>query len=131
MAIYKPISAKVIVGHEALGTPDLDLVEKRAREVAEIEEHAFPNEADWAEARRELHGLAGSTEGGTDGETLELLNQEDAGDAFAAMGQSGAGAIGSSVVTVEESTLGEELIREGMEEAEHERMLLARHRAPK
>ncbi len=110
MNMRRPVTAKILVGAEGLGTPDVDLVQKRAWEVAEIEEHAEPTSADWAEARRELHGRGAVAEGGAPLE--DLLSMEGTGLAFS-RGEP-------------ELNLGEELIREGMEEAEHERMLLAR-----
>jgi hypothetical protein len=110
MNMRRPVTAKILVGAEGLGTPDVDLVQKRAWEVAEIEEHSAPTAADWAEARRELHGRGALVEGGAPLE--ELFSLEGAGPAL--------------FRSEAEPNLGEELIREGMEEAEHERMLLAR-----
>ena len=112
-----------------MGTPDMDLVEKRAREVAEIQEHPFPNAADWAEARRELHGMSGEQDppveadlgsSGAAGVSFEEL-QESFPELRAVLGRAS---------REEDPTVGEELINEGMEEAEHERMLLAHQRAP-
>ncbi len=128
MVVYKPISAKIIVGPHGLGTPDMDLVEKRAREVAEIQEHPFPNAADWAEAHRELHGFGSGQEFALEiesgpseaGATLAEL-QESFPELRAALGR---------ISREDDPTVGEELIKEGMEEAEHERMLLARQKAP-
>ncbi len=110
MNTRRPVTAKIMVGAEGLGTPDQDLVQKRAWEVAEIEEHDIPTSSDWDEARRELHGR---------GVGLELSPDLEGGERLAetlvALQNNG-----------EDPNLGEELIREGMEEAEHERMLMAR-----
>jgi hypothetical protein len=109
----RTVSAKIMVGSEGLGIPDQDLVEKRAREIAEIQEREIPTTADWEEARRELHGRAASS------------------DASPAVEERGGvlEALGVPLGSQDEANLGEELIREGMEEAEHERMLLA-HKPP-
>lgn len=116
MNTRKPVSAKIMLGAEGLGTPDQDLVEKRAREIAEIQEHEIPTATDWEEARRELHGRGVSSEGmcgvGGVGENIGL-----------------SGEFGLRLGRQDEANLGEELIREGMEEAEHERMLMA-HKPP-
>lgn len=106
-----------MVGAEGLGTPDQDLVERRAREIAEIQEHEIPTSADWQEAHRELHGREVANE-------VPIVIEEHA--------ESGGGSerFGVHVGIQDEANLGEELIREGMEEAEHERMLLAHKITP-
>lgn len=121
MNIRRPVSAKILVGAEGLGTPDQDLVEKRAREVAAIQGHEIPTIADWEEARRELHGRGASNE------VLPLIEGPSGlGEAFGLGEEFGlAEAFGAVAGNGDETNLGEELIREGMEEAEHERMLLA------
>lgn len=111
MQTRKPLSAKIVVGSHGLGVPDPDLIQRRAWEVAEIQAHEVPTAADWDEARRELHGRATPAEG-----------TPSNGTGFSA----DIALLGSALVFTEEASLGEELIREGMEEAEHERMLLAR-----
>ena len=126
MVVHKPISAKIIVGSCGLGTPDMDLVEKRAREVAEIQAHPSPTAADWAEARRELHGLAVGAEAEPGAQPAEVVGFEGDSPDFLATLLPDSNAIRSS--NEDDPTLGEELVREGMEEAEHERMLLARQK---
>ena len=112
-----------MVGAEGLGTPDQDLVEKRAREIAEIQEHEIPTASDWEEARRELHGREVANEVPTVvhtvGEDGEIGEMGGGGERF-----------GVRLGNQDEANLGEELIREGMEEAEHERMLLGHKTAP-
>jgi len=129
MVVYKPISAKIIVGSHGLGTPDMDLVEKRAREVAEIQEHPFPNAGDWAEARRELHGFSDGQDSALE---VESGSSGAAGVSFEELQESfpELRAVLWRVSREEDPTVGEELVNEGMEEAEHERMLLAHQRAP-
>ncbi|NBV85621.1 MAG: hypothetical protein EBS01_05040 [Verrucomicrobia bacterium] len=119
MAAHKPVSAKIIVGACGLGTPDMDLVGKRAREVAEIQAHPSPTAADWAEARRELHG-SGVGEGlGPGPDFGGALGEGDLPDFVRDLKA-------TRSANDDDPTVAEELIREGMEEAEHERMLLAR-----
>jgi hypothetical protein len=105
------MSGKIVLGSHGLGVPDPDLVQRRAWEVAQIQAHDVPTFSDWEEARRELHGRSLPAEFPAEiGESLR---------SFSANGL-------NAVVPREDITLGEELIREGMEEAEHDRMLLSR-----
>ena len=114
MASHITLSGKIVVGSHGLGVPDADLVQRRAWEVAQIQAHEAPTSADWDDARRELHGRSLPTEFPAElGESLRPY--------------SGRGL--NAVTSRDEATLGEELVREGMEEAEHERMLLARQEA--
>lgn len=108
------MSGKIVIGSHGLGVPDPELVQRRAWEVAQIQAHDAPTSADWEEARRELHGRS-----------LRAEVPAEWGESLRAFAMSGLNA----VVSRDDSTLGEELVREGMEEAEHERMLLARKEA--
>ncbi len=102
-----------MVGSHGLGVPDPDLVQRRAWEVAAIQSHDFPTFTDWEEARRELHGRS-----------LQAEYPAEVGESLRSFAASGINA----VISRDDTTLGEELVREGMEEAEHERMLLARRK---
>ena len=116
MDSHTTLSGKIVVGSHGLGVPDADLVQRRAWEVAQIQAHESPTSADWAEARRELHGRSISSEFASElGETLLPFSTRGL----------------NAVISRDEATLGEELVREGMEEAEHERMLVARREALK
>lgn len=108
------LSGKIVIGSHGLGVPDAELVQRRAWEVAQIQAHEAPTSADWAEARRELHGrsLAASLPSELE-ETLAAFSSRRL----------------AVVAARDEASLGEELVREGMEEAEHERMLLASREA--
>jgi hypothetical protein len=114
METRNPLTAKIVLGSHGLGLPDLELVKRRAWEVAQIQEHEVPTSSDWDEARRELRGrvcpsddfVAGS--GLAEGLSDVIGGRRDRADV----------------------SLGEELVREGMEEAEHERMLMARRLSP-
>lgn len=117
MHIHRPISAKIIVGAEGLGVPDSELLQQRAFEIARIQEREIPNSDDWEEASRELHGHRldanlTSSEGLRAGEAPEPVER-----------------ISGNLELEDEINVVEELIREGMEEAEHERMLLG-HEPP-
>ena len=107
----RTLTAKILVGTRGMGVPDPDLLQKRAWELAEIQEHDSPNSADWDEARRELHGR------GLIDASPQSSGPEVPGEFSPYV---------TSAQREDEPSLGEELIREGMEEAEHERVLLAR-----
>jgi hypothetical protein len=90
-----------------MGSPNVGLVRTRAEELAQINGHAVYTEADWQQAKHELHGSNHSDEDFAEdmasdyGHHTPKLGMEDDGNAV------------------------EELWREGMDEAEHERMLAA------
>jgi hypothetical protein len=127
--------SKIVVGAEGLGVADALLVQERARELASIEGREEPDSRDWERAVRELHGR-GHSEGSratgwvseSQGGDIREVRPEDAGTRGEEEGgmNSGVGeregAEGSG--GVEGPAVGEELWREGMEEAEHERMFL-------
>jgi hypothetical protein len=114
----RQVSGKILVGMEGLGVPDPDQWKQRAWELARINGRSEPSALDWEEASRELHGQGGGADSGlSEAERLEGLGYGEAAElAEGALGLSGA------MREVERSTA-EELVREGMEEAEHERML--------
>lgn len=114
----KRVSAKIVLGGVGLGVPDGETLKRRAFEVAKIEGRDLPNANDWSEARRELHGkaTAGSFTGGGSGEVPES-------ESLVALQGEGSGVRAESWGEEFQSP-GEELVREGMEEAEHERMVL-------
>lgn len=113
MKIRRPVPAKIILGSSGLGLPDPDLLQQRAVEVAAIEGREVANANDWEEARRELHGkgAAGDVTGAVWSSEAEMIATE--------LGQ-----IHEALEMEDDALTGEELVREGMEEAEHERMFL-------
>jgi hypothetical protein len=118
----RPTSAKIIQHAEGLGAPNAEHVRLRAQELAIINGHAEYNEEDWREAKRELHG--GHVSPADEGE-MEMQAIVSGHDMVA-------GSLGHHVenrMSGEAENLGEELVAEGMDEAEHERMLLARTEA--
>jgi hypothetical protein len=119
MSQNRPASAKIIQHSEGLGAPNADHVRVRAQELAIINGRAEYNEEDWRDAKRELHG--GHATPADDGE-MEM-------EAIVSGHDMVAGSLGHHVENVsssESENLGEELVAEGMDEAEHEQMLLAR-----
>jgi len=121
METRRPVLSKIVVGSAGLGVADLELLERRAREVAIIEGRELPNENDRAEAYRELHGKRAET-----GEELVWIAGEEREDESGTAEERAAVAPRRMQIYMDgDENTGEELIREGIEEAEHERMLLA------
>jgi hypothetical protein len=113
MKIRRPVPAKIVLGSSGLGVPDPDLLRRRAEEVAAIEGRAEPNSNDWEAARSEVHGRGASDE-------------ENAGEVWSSEAEMIGIELGHSPgdLEMEDEGLGEELVRDGVEEADHERMLL-------
>ena len=117
----QPGAGKISVRGNGVGVPSPETVEKRAREIAMIDERD-PNEftdADWEQARQELLGAAVPM---PPEETKENANLEDewqllANDSGHRVAPPGA---------EEEETLGEQLVSDGNEEAAHDQMVEAR-----
>ena len=110
--MHRPVPAKILQGHHGLGVPDPELLQKRAFEIARIQERAIPNMEDWEEADRELHGHRFAP------------SQSDEGVLPAELAPGPVEHVSGTLELDDALNLVEELIREGMEEAEHERMLL-------
>jgi hypothetical protein len=112
-------AGKISVHGDGFGTPSPDAVEKRAREIALIAERD-PDEftdADWDQARRELLGSqfpSAPEETADNAEVVEEWNvvASSAGHR-APRGE-------------DEESLGEQLVEEGIQEAEHDQMVEAR-----
>jgi hypothetical protein len=120
MNTMRPSSAKIIQHSEGLGAPNAEQVRHRAQELAIIAGRTRFNDEDWRDAKRELHG--GHAEASDDGE-MQMSAIVSGHDMVA-------GSLGHRVENVimssEQDCLGEELVAEGMDEAVHEQMLLAR-----
>jgi hypothetical protein len=119
MNTMRPTSAKIIQHSQGLGAPSADTVRQRARELAAIDGRAEFNEGDWAQAKRELHG----------GHELNDTNGEMEMSAMVSEHDMVVGSMGHHVENVgldDQSSMAEELIAEGMDEAIHEQMLAAR-----
>jgi hypothetical protein len=111
MDMKRPVSGKIILGSKGLGVADPDVLKKRAFEIAQIQERSSPDANDWEEAGRELHGHRLPEGTGAENARMEVENE-------------GVSCIHARLQLEDEVNIVEELVREGMEEAEHERMLL-------
>jgi hypothetical protein len=115
----RPTPAKILQHAQGLGVPTLEVVRQRARELAEIDGMAEPNEEHWRMAKRELHGGHQFDDGLADDEMQLLVSEHD----FVAADP---GHHTARVVIDDDEHVIEELIAEGMDEALHEQMLEAR-----
>jgi hypothetical protein len=112
---------KINVHGSGLGVPSPELVEKRAREIAMIDERD-PDEftdADWEQAKNELTGVESGHSPETDDDEVDELSERDEvpGSAGHRVPKNG---------YEEEENVGEELVSGGIEEAAHDQMVEAR-----
>jgi hypothetical protein len=118
----QPGTGKISLHGNGMGVPSPEEVEKRAREIAMIDERD-PEEftdADWAQARRELLGevIPPPPEESEEAAKLEEdweVTPDDRGHRVPRPG-----------VDENEETVGEHLVTDGVEEASHDQMLEAR-----
>ncbi len=112
---------KINLHGNGLGVPSPEMVEKRAREIAMIDERNPDEftEADWHQAKNELIGVEGSHAPEVDDEIDDELSERDD-----VPGASGHRAPRSGFE--EDENVGEELVSGGIEEAAHDQMLEAR-----
>ena len=115
----RPATAKILIHSEGLGTPHVDLVHERAEELAQINGHESHTEADWQQAKYEIHGTHHEGEESAEemGATMMVSGQD--------MVATDVGHHSARLPMEDDGNVVEELVREGMEEAEHERMLAA------
>jgi hypothetical protein len=114
-------SGKISLHGNGMGVPSPEQVEKRAREIAMIDERN-PDEftdADWNQARRELMGVEHP---GPPEETEQNAEVTEEWNVVA----SSSGHRAPRPGVEEEETLGEQLVTDGLEEAAHDQMLEAR-----
>jgi hypothetical protein len=115
-------SGKITVHGSGLGLPSVEEVEKRAREIALIDERD-PNEftdADWNQARREILGEVLPPPPEENEQTLKLeeeweVTPDNRGRRVPRPG-----------IEEDEETVGGHLVTDGVEEASHDQMLEAR-----
>jgi len=117
----EPRPGKIEVHGNGLGAPSPEEVERRAREIAMIDERN-PNEftdADWKQASRELMGEENNTPPEETSDNADLTEEWTvvASSKGHRMPRPG---------TDEEETVGEHLVIDGLEEAAHDQMLEAR-----
>ena len=104
-----------------VGAPSPEEVEKRAREIAMIDERN-PDEftdADWTQARRELLGAAVPLPPEETSQNADLVEEWE-------VVANNTGHRAPRAGLDEEETVGEQLVTDGLEEAAHDRMLEAR-----
>jgi len=112
---------KITVHGDGLGVPSPSLVEKRAREIALIDERN-PEEftdADWEQAKNELTGVDAAHQPETNDEVADEFSERD----------EVAGSTGHQVPNNgfdDDNNVGEELVSGGVEEAAHDQMVEAR-----
>jgi hypothetical protein len=118
---YTQPPGKITVHGNGLGVPSPEEVEKRAREIAMIDERDPEDftDGDWDQARRELLGEVIPAPPEETDEAAKLEEEwevvpEDRGHRVPRPG------------VEEEETLGEHLVTDGVEEASHDQMLEAR-----
>ena len=118
----KPISGKISLHGNGMGVPGPQDIERRAREIAMIDERN-PNEftdEDWRQAREELMGDQETTPPEEDEKNIRLerewaVTPDDRGHRVPRPG-----------IEEDEETVGEHLVTDGREEAAHDQMIEAR-----
>ena len=102
----------------AVGTVTREMVRERAREIAIINGHSVNHctRQDWADAQRELTGAIP----GLDEEDDQLINTASWGDE-----PMSAGHAVDRIEAPDEQTICEELVEQGINEAEHDQMVEA------
>ena len=117
----EPRPGKIEVHGNGLGAPSPEEVERRAREIAMIDERN-PDEftdTDWKQARRELMGEENNTP------PEETSDNADLTEEWTVVASSKGHRV-PRPGTDEEETVGEHLVIDGLEEAAHDQMLEAR-----
>jgi hypothetical protein len=112
---------KINLHGNGLGVPSPELVEKRAREIAMIDERDADQftDSDWEQAKNELTGVESSHTPEANDEIAEELTERDD-----IPGSSGRQAPNNGFEG--EDSVGEELVTGGIEEAAHDQMVEAR-----
>lgn len=116
---------KIAVGADGLGTVNEDLVAERALELAKADGRLEPNEADQANAAAELlpHGEFVPAPPEVDDPELENLTSWD--EPLEARG----GPV-ESMAPLDEANIAEQLVAEGLSEAEHDQRVKASENDP-
>jgi hypothetical protein len=112
---------KISVHGNGVGVPSPEAVEKRAREIAMIDERD-PNEftdADWNQAREELIGVEHVSAPEETEQNAKVTEEWN-------VVPSSTGHRAPRPGVEEDETLGEQLVTDGLEEAAHDQMLEAR-----
>ena len=121
-----PLAKGKILDHDAgLGEPDADMVEQRARELAAIAGLSRDEPVDdfMKQAREELQGAVDPNVPNDDaGPMADLIEEDDV------IGESGGSVAPATNAAMhgDEQTVGEQLYSEGIDEADHDRMVASR-----
>lgn len=117
MKTKRVLPAKIANHADGMGVPNTDLVRQRAKEIARINGRGIYNEADWEQAKLELHGSA--LPHGEDGEEMiESFSERD-------MIPGSLGHHTENSALEDAGNIVEELVSEGLDEAVHDQMLEA------
>ena len=108
-------TGKISDHFRGVGTVTREMVLQRALEIARINGHEQHTQDDWEEAKRELIGNFGVTAGSEEEESINALTRWDE-----VPGTSGHHV--ENQVAPDEQTFAEQLVEEGVNEAEHEQM---------
>lgn len=119
----QPSTGKISLHGNGMGAPTPEMVEKRAREIALIDERDPEEftEDDWQQARLELTG-----HGAGEHAPEEVENAPDPGSAEHEMVPESHGHRAPRAGVDDDEMLGEQLVSGGVEEAVHDQMLQAR-----
>lgn len=119
MKKMRPHTAKILIHSEGMGAPHVGLVRQRAEELALINGHPRYTEEDWRQAKIELHGGHGPDGELTDEMAMAVMVSERG------MVAADVGHHADRMAMEDDGNIVEELWQEGMEEAEHDRMVAA------
>ena len=121
-----PLAKGKILDHDAgMGEPDAEMVEQRARELALIAGLSRDESVDdfMKQAREELRGAVDPNVPNDDaGPMADLIEEDDV------IGESGGSVAPATNAAMhgDEQTVGEQLYSEGIDEADHDRMVASR-----
>ena len=118
----RPSSGKIELHGNGMGVPSPEDIERRAREIAMIDERNADEftDADWSQARAELMGAENNEPPGETPDNSKVTEEWEVtpNDRGHRVPRSG--------FEDEEETVGEHLVSDGREEAAHDQMLEAR-----
>ena len=106
----EPGKGKILRGTEGIGNVTPEMIDERAREIARADGRSQANDLDRTRAREDLIGSASGSE--------KPLTEEPVDDWYTARGSSGKKA--PTVRPEDEENIPDKLIREGVEEADHD-----------
>ena len=122
MKDQKPISGKISLHGNGMGVPSPEDIERRAREIAMIDERNADDftDADWSQAREELMGVENNDPPEENDNTIKLETE------WETTPDNRGRRVPRPGVEEDEETVGEHLVTDGREEAARDQMLEAR-----